>query len=428
MKYLLTLFASAMIMAPAASASEVGDVVELTPNLQGRVLEANGENHKVAIFANPDNKPTGELKLQNTYFIGDNTYTVTTVESKGFANCDITGITVGPDLYSLFPRAFYGCTKLKYFKEAQPGSVELVGDLAFGYTYALESISLPAAVRVGAQAFMRSAITSASFPAVEYIDGMAFYECYSLATFVGGEKVRTIGNTAFCNDHALKGMTLGPELTSMGTMTFAFDVELTEAVVPSALTAMGKNSFQGTPLNRVFVLSPSFMDFCDESRLLCNSNLKTVYCLPSLEYEIKYYLSSGSEENPVSTLSKATVAPITDVMALESKGNNRYAAVLKLDGITDLHIYDAATGTELRPVGDLYEINCEDVRFSYRINDINLLDYTMKLSQTGAVDDIEVSDEEGVVEYYNLQGVRVSDPHNGVYIRRTAKGASLIAL
>lgn len=53
------------MMPMAAGAYEVGDQVALTSQLYGNVLSKNGTNHTVSVYANPDNKPTGALEIQN---------------------------------------------------------------------------------------------------------------------------------------------------------------------------------------------------------------------------------------------------------------------------------------------------------------------------------------------------------------------------
>lgn len=426
--FIPVIIGAAVSVAQSATAVEVGSVVDLTPNLRGTVVNADGENHHVSVFANPDNRPVGELTIDNTYFVGVNNYTVTDIAAKGFSQCQITGITTGPDMKIIGSQAFHGCTKLAYFRERIPGSVEIIGDEAFSYTNSLQSISLPAVERIGTYAFMRSGIKSATFTEIVDLDGAAFYECFSLASFSGGEKLQAIGNIAFCNCKVLSGVTLGPGLKSMGTMTLAFTAKLTQTVVPSSMKAMGKNSFQGSALNRVFILSPDFMDFCDESRLLCNSNLKNIYCLKSLVEPITKYLTTGSTDNPASTLAKATAAPITEVFDLEYKDNDRFAAVSKLDGITDLHVYDAVSGAEILPSGGFYDIKGDAVRVAYRIDTVNLLDYTMPLMRSGSVGGIEIDDPDNdSAEYYDLHGVRVDTPAAGqLLIKRQGTKATKI--
>ena len=429
MKSLLLLLAAATIAPLPSSATAVGETVQLTPTLSAKVLTVNGDNHTVSVFANPDNKPTGELNIGNTYFIGLNNYRVVNIAAQGFVSCDLlTGVTVGADLNLIGTKAFYGCTKMAYFKENRPGSVEVLGDNSFGHTYALKTISLPGVEFIGEYAFRMSGLTSASFPAVKTISGAAFYECKNLEDFTGGELLSTVGNIAFSQCHPLKGVTLGRNLSTIGSMAFTFNEKMTQIVIPAGLKKMAENPFQGSAINRVFVLTPNFMDFCDESRALCNSNIRTVYCIPSLLTPIKNYFATGSAKNPASSLPKAVVLPITDVLDLQHKDGNRYAAVKKLDGITDLHVYDGVTGSEITPSGGFYTITGDNVRLSYRIDGINLLDYDMAINNAGAVEGIEIDEDNSEAVYYNLQGIRIDNPGNGLYIRRTAKGSEVVRL
>lgn len=46
--------------------------------------------------------------------------------------------------------------------------------------------------------------------------------------------------------------------------------------------------------------------------------------------------------------------------------------------------------------------------------------------ETSAVENIAVSDEDALVEYYNLQGVRVAEPANGIFIRRQGNSVSKV--
>ena len=60
---------------------------------------------------------------------------------------------------------------------------------------------------------------------------------------------------------------------------------------------------------------------------------------------------------------------------------------------------------------------------------VNLLDnmLTLKKTENGAVDGI-IDDTDAPARWYNLQGVEVHNPSNGLYIRKTSKGSSKILL
>lgn len=85
MKFRFLLSAAvAFVMSLAAEAYETGDVVELTPQLYGKVFSKNGSNHIVEVYANPDNKPSGALEIKNMYTVGGDTFTVTMIATGAF--------------------------------------------------------------------------------------------------------------------------------------------------------------------------------------------------------------------------------------------------------------------------------------------------------------------------------------------------------
>jgi hypothetical protein len=60
---------------------------------------------------------------------------------------------------------------------------------------------------------------------------------------------------------------------------------------------------------------------------------------------------------------------------------------------------------------------------------VNLVDnlLTLKKTENGAVDGI-IDDTDAPARWYNLQGVEVQNPSNGLYIRKTSKGSSKVLL
>ena len=223
MKFRFLLSAAvAFVMPLAAEAYETGDVVELTPQLYGKVFSKNGSNHIVEVYANPDNKPSGALEIKNMYTEGGDTFTVTMIATGAFEYSDVTDVTVGAQVYLVGSRAFLGCTKLTSFVESEPGSVTVINDEAFGYTLKLTEARFPGAKLVGEFAFRRSGIASATMPEVKEIKAGAFQECQNLVSLNGGAKVESIGNIAFCNCPKFTGMTLGSVACKGGLHDFRF--------------------------------------------------------------------------------------------------------------------------------------------------------------------------------------------------------------
>ncbi len=54
------------------------------------------------------------------------------------------------------------------------------------------------------------------------------------------------------------------------------------------------------------------------------------------------------------------------------------------------------------------------------------VEFNGKLNSKTSVDDIYIDNSEAAVEYYNLQGIRVANPENGIYIRRQGNKVSKV--
>lgn len=118
-----------------------------------------------------------------------------------------------------------------------------------------------------------------------------FQDCLNLTEFVGGERLRVIGNIAFSRCSSLRYITLGSSLESIGTTAFAFSESLEQIVVPASLVEMGRDAFQGCGLRRVFILSDRFMDYCDAGKLLRNKSIMEIYCKAAIADDLKTYLA-----------------------------------------------------------------------------------------------------------------------------------------
>lgn len=424
LRFLLPLAVSLVIPA-AAGAYEIGDIVALSPELNGKVMSKNGTNHKVEVSANPDNKPSGTLVIKNMYTVGGDTFTVTMIAADAFSSCDLKTVTVGVDMYLVGSRAFRGCTKLTGFFETQRGSVTVIGEDAFGFTKSMIEATFPGVVRVGDFAFRRSGIASVEMTAVKELGAGVFQECENLTTFAGGENLVSVGNIAFCHCPKFTGLTLGPSLTKVGATSFAFGLDLKNMVVPCSQTEAGHNAYQGCGLERVFILSESVMDFVDASALLRNKSISKVYCVNSVREAVADYLTTGTNDTPVSMLTEAVPESVDNVLEMKPTDvEDIYEAELKIEGITGLQVFDAETGDEILPVNNQYSITGDKVRLRYYVDSINLLDYVTTVDDMiSGINKIDVNTH--AAEYYTLDGMRVDTPSCGIYICRYNDGRAI---
>ena len=113
---ILKSFASAAIFLStfSAMAANVGDVVDLSPNLKGRVYSiTSGTNNHVEVYANPDNKPTGALTIDYYYTAGEERYIADRLSSGAFASCGgLTSVSLPSSIEDIMSKSFERCGSL----------------------------------------------------------------------------------------------------------------------------------------------------------------------------------------------------------------------------------------------------------------------------------------------------------------------------
>ena len=79
-------------------------------------------------------------------------------------------------------------------------------------------------------------------------------------------------------------------------------------------------------------------------------------------------------------------------------------------------------------VAGAYTIGANNNVITYASLDGTGATYAQYASPTSGIDDIVTGDENAPVEYYNLQGIRVSDPTPGMYIMRQGTTTSKVII
>ncbi len=125
-----------------------------------------------------------------------------------------------------------------------------------------------------------------------------------------------------------------------------------------------------------------------------------------------YYQSGGAIQLRVYNGGSTTVKSldpgnnITKIVITYNNGSSSYNKVTA----PSVGTWDKTTGT--------WTGNAQEVTFAYTgTQQINAIDVYCAQGLTG-VDDVVADDANAPVEYYNLQGVRVENPENGLYIKR----------
>lgn len=152
--------------------------------------------------------------------------------------------------------------------------------------------------------------------------------------------------------------------------------------------------------------------------------ISTMYCYNALTFYSNYYGRTPAE----------VVAVLGDMIPYTTYK----------DGVVTLsHIYDAEINDETgKPYGDTYDacfgVQGEKVAL-YQWSDANDVPSNMDAKITfptdfnfvpdqSAIDNIVADDANAPVEYFNLQGVKVQNPENGLYIKRQGKTVEKVVI
>ena len=159
-------------------------------------LPSGGENGTVEVGRNLD--ASGNITIPATIVYNGQTYTVTSIGNRAFANCHITSVTIPDSVTSISNYAFSHCTDLT--SVTIPDSVTSIGGYAFGGCSSLTEVTIPDSVTV--------------------IDSGTFIECTDLTSVDIPDGVTSIGNGAFSRCSGLTSVDIPDSVTSIGDRAF----------------------------------------------------------------------------------------------------------------------------------------------------------------------------------------------------------------
>ena len=129
--------------------------------------------------------------------------------------------------------------------------VTAIGDNAFSYCDALQSIDLPEGLQtIGYRAFSYcDALQSVTFPdGLQTIGGVAFFTCTALQSIILPQGLQSIGYNAFSYCDALQSITLPEGLQTIGNQAFYGCSALQSVTLPDGLQSIDLSAFSKCPL------------------------------------------------------------------------------------------------------------------------------------------------------------------------------------
>ncbi len=218
-------------------------------------------------------------------------------------------------------------------------------------------------------------LTSIEIPeGVTAINDNAFRNCSALASIEIPNSVKSIGSGAFLNCSKLATVKIGENVESIGYSAFYSCTSLTSIEIPGGVKSINTAAFSGC------------------------SNLATVKIGENVEeigVDAFYGCLKLAEINSLNSNPPA-IGDYDDSIGL---GGDAFTAVSKDNCVLNV------------PIGS--KVAYEQADYWKEFLNINEKDF----GDASGVDNIAVGFEPTDVEWYNLQGTKVVNPQNGVYIR-----------
>ncbi|MCM1036822.1 MAG: leucine-rich repeat domain-containing protein [Bacteroides sp.] len=363
---------------PARLSAEVGDIIKYTYQGQPIKYIILSEDKKTVAtnpgtVSNPGNEVLGSLILPSKVVNGDTEYTLVEIGDYSFdKNMDMNAIEIPNTVTSIGEYAFHWCIKLVSIH--LPESVTTIGKEAFTLCSNLGEVTIPNSVTtIDSSAFshcnkLRSVVLSSSLTS---ISTKLFYQCTALASITIPEGVTEIGGGAFSDCEKLSSVTLPNTLTSIGAQSF-YHTNVTSIIIPDAVTSIGESAFSSCYSLTSVTIGKSVAEIGRGAFGYCK-NLRNVY-------------------------SWAINPPALESDVFKSSYPN-YAT---------LHVPAESV--------DAYSKAAQWEDFGEILGDV----------ETAGIEDLEADGSNTPAEYYNLDGVRVAKPENGLYIKRQGGKATKV--
>ena len=185
-------------------------------------------------------------------------------------NTNITKVVIGNNVTSVFPYAFYGCSRLT--SVTIPDSVTSIGEYAFYDCSGLTEVTIGNGVTsIGERAFYYCrSITEIAYSGdnsgwlnIEGLDNLMEYVSSSLELHIGGKKVEgdiiipegvtSIPGSAFIYQTGITSVTIPDSVTSIGDYAFDGCSGLTEVTIGNGVTSIGWYAFRNcSSITRIY--------------------------------------------------------------------------------------------------------------------------------------------------------------------------------
>ena len=331
-------------------------------------------------------------------------YTVTALGYKAFyGNGGMTSLSI-PETVTLIKESSISQT-MKLFELRLPNSVTEVEPRGIYGNWSLQTLRLSTGMRVINREACNAnpALGAVVIPeGVETVCDDAFNYCSRATRIVFGSTVSSIGKMSFAGLQALPKVSIPANVKELGEQAFSYCPKLAEVTLEASTQPLAFNK-------EVFGEGKYAGQLNDDSWARIETlNLNRNWTCTSTEaahqpFYNKTTLKTINLGSNVTQIPVNSFAGCDNIMAVNITGT--MCPVIATSAFSD-KVYSSATLTVPENMVLLYKSHSVWGRFQ-----------KIEGSNESGITDIE-ADENAPVEYFNLQGIRVATPENGLYIRR----------
>ena len=324
---------------------------------------------------------------------------ITSIGDFAFSNSGLKSVFFQGEIETMGYFTFYACKELTDVK--LPDHLKRIVSNMFAECEVLTRITLPENVEyIGDQAFSRSGLSEIELPAsITTIDGGAFSECSHLESIRIPERVDYINNNMFIGCTSLKTVVLPAAIKQIYSSAFEGCSAMDEINLSEGITSVGERAFYGC------------------KKLKCDISLPNIQWIGSCAF-------CGCE-NITKVLIGKHLDIYKDEYGVKHDSDPNWGRYASCKNLTDFYCYiEAAPKVSWSTFDDSY-INyatlhvpvssIEDYRTTYPWSEFGKIE---GITDTG-INHVEISDPVSI--YYDLNGVRHSQPHKGINIQNGKK-------
>lgn len=367
------------------------------------------------------------VKLTNTKTIGQSAF---------YQDSQISSVDFGSSLESIGNMAFMYCS----MKEVVlPATMKSIGNKqAFLGCMALEKLVLNEGIEeLGDAAFMQCvSLKEVYVPGtVTKFGNGVFSHCSGLESIEFGEGLKVVGPSVVYYGSSVKTVKIADSVTEIGTFAFSDCTAIEEINIPTELVTIGNAAFQSVPITGDLVIPANVTSIGSNAftstkitSLETNAALKSIgdWAFAGSYHMESVRLNDGLESIGAGAFAACELLTNFEIPStVETIGDGFLANCMALSEIIDNST--APQVLEADPVSvEVYDTCVLKVPAGYE-NAYGNAAFWMNFSTiegfgSGVADEM-TTDSAEITDIYDLNGVRVENPSNGIYVVRYSDGS-----